>query len=300
MSDKAFDGLGFVPNEKELELFQKEKMDMYKGTFIVCLVYGICAFSLLLIIFYTNWGKEFLYKKMLPFVVTFVVGAIFIIIYLSFTIYELKPRKIRNIIDKDSNVVCPDYWVLKPVKDDVKNEMILNNNKQIFQDIVSNNDDALKYKCELDPNVFGNLKEYSEMKNSLYPGKTNLYKKGKNKTTTSTSEPDYLYVEKLDPAAADQGAQFPYNSEKLADYAKFTSLYKKDNTLLNLNNRIVNMADSSDISATKTPLICNVVYPQVLAKLDKDTPEQNKYRCEYAKACDIPWTDLGCPYSPPS
>jgi len=299
MSDKAFDGLGFVPNEKELELFQKEKMDMYKGTFIVCLVYGICAFLLLLIIFYTSWGKEFLYKKMLPFVVTFVVGAIFIIVFLSFTINELKPIKLRNIIDKDSDVICPDYWVLKPINNDVKNELISNNDKKIFQDIVSINDDALKYKCELDPNVFGNLKEYSGMKNSLYDGKTQLYKQGKKKITSSKTEPDYLYVEKLDPSANDQNNQVPYSSDKLENYAKFSSLYKNDSTIGNLNNSVVKM-DSTAVESTKTPLICNVVYPQVLAKLDKDTPEQNKYRCEYAKACDIPWTDIGCPYSPPS
>ena len=42
----------FVPNQKELELFKKEKMNLYKGTWTVCFLYGISAFILFTIFTY--------------------------------------------------------------------------------------------------------------------------------------------------------------------------------------------------------------------------------------------------------
>ena len=47
----------FVPNDRELRLFEQEKMELYKGTFVVCIVYGLSAFILLVVILFTEWGK---------------------------------------------------------------------------------------------------------------------------------------------------------------------------------------------------------------------------------------------------
>lgn len=324
-TEKANDytALGFVPTEKELDIFNKEKMDMYKGTFIVCLVYGICAIGLICIIFLTDWGREYIYSKMLPAAITFIFGAIFIILFLTISIYDLKPRKVRNRIDKDSEIVCPDYWVLKRVDDDTKAQLIENNKygssgNGIIKSIRTKNDDKLKYKCEPDPNVYGDIKNYSEMKNNLYKDVGNLYKKGRtyNNRDTETST-DYLYVEKLDGTSAQIQNHIPYNNEKLATYAQFSGIYfSGDGTVGNAskagtadsnmsklqNNSLLVEGNRSNSEqafySSSMPLICNMVYPQVLAGFDKDTPEQNKFRCEYAKACDIAWTDIGCKYEP--
>ena len=320
-----FSGLGFDPTDRELEIFNKEKMNMYKGTFIVCLVYAISAIVLLGIIFWTDWGREYIYKKMLPASVTFIIGALFIIIFLVISIYELKPRRVKNNLEKDQEIVCPDFWVLKRVEDDVKMDLANNNigngnNNEIIAGIKSKNDEALKYKCELDRSVYGNLKTYLDMKNNLYNGKTDLYKKGwkySNRTTKSDANIDYLYVENKN-AALTQTAQLPYDNEILAKYAQFSGIYKagvKDSNIPSLKDNSIIHSDATLAAGTSTlatgsgsgnqdydnrkALICNVVYPQVLAKMDKDTPEQNKYRCEYAKACDIAWSDIGCQYVPP-
>ena len=74
--------LRFVPNKKELELFKMEKLNMYKGTWMVCFVYGLSAAILLSIIFFTDWGRTYIYNKFFPAVITYVLGAIIIIIYI--------------------------------------------------------------------------------------------------------------------------------------------------------------------------------------------------------------------------
>jgi len=289
IDNKAFNGLGFEPTEHEMEVFQKEKLDMYKGTFIVCLVYGICAIGLLLVIFYTEIGKEYIYKRMLPAAITFIIGAIFIIIFLSYSIYDLKPRKIRDIIDKDNNIVCPDYWVLKKVDKTLANKLITNNkNGKLFDNINGINDDKIKYKCEIDQNVYDTIDKHKTYRENMYKNNVNTYINGQKNSQTVSDKVDYTYVTK--PS---------YTDEKLAKYAQFSGLYSNSNLSLSYdstNSIKINDQLTAVNYIAKSPLICNVVYPQVLADLDKDTPEQNKYRCQYAKACDITWTDIGCKY----
>ena len=45
---------------------------------------------------------------------------------------------------------------------------------------------------------------------------------------------------------------------------------------------------------TDAPLICNVVYPQVLGVFDINTKEKNEVSCEYAKQCGVSWSSLKC------
>jgi hypothetical protein len=51
---------------------------------------------------------------------------------------------------------------------------------------------------------------------------------------------------------------------------------------------------ANTVYKTNTPLMCNVVYPQVLGVLDKDTKEKNEVSCEYAKQCGVSWSSLKC------
>lgn len=112
--------LRFVPNKKELELFKLEKLNMYKGTWMVCFVYGITAIILLSVIFFTEWGRTYIYNKFFPAVITYVLGAIVIIIYLLVSIFSLVPRKLRKSVE--TLPVCPDYWKLE--KNNDKKKMI--------------------------------------------------------------------------------------------------------------------------------------------------------------------------------
>jgi hypothetical protein len=299
----------FKPNEKELKLFEQEKLELYKGTFVVCLVYGITAFLLLIIILFTNWGKEYIYDKFAPAVITFIGGSIIIIISLISSIYNIKPRKIGKDIESDNNIMCPEYWKLEKVPEPIKEEIIINNNNygsQIIPEINSDRNANIQYRCVYDKNVYGKTDDYLKMNNNIskikyYPGfnTSNLAVKSiTNKNAKIT--PDYIV------SLPDKTTQ---TFKELKKYAKFSGAYSVNNSNIfnNSNYNVLKVGDKSYLSTTgsdkgtvlqnyenNAPLICNIVYPQVLGVLDSKTKSGNEVSCEYAKQCGISWSSLNC------
>jgi len=307
---------GETPNEKELKLFEKEKMELYKGTFVVCIVYGLSALLLLIIILFTEWGREYIYNKFAPAVITYILGSLIIIIYLLNAIFTLQPRKIGRIMEGDHNILCPDYWKLEKVPEDIKKGMIYNNvydvNNNIIPEINRVPNTKIKYRCVYDKNVYGNTEEYNIMNNELIkddkfiPGFTsvldvNKYIDEKSKNIKNTVLPDYIVTNYEDKASEH------YNN--LKKYAMFSGAYSTSNELLidqkssnmlrvftdknkpyNNDNKVHYLNQYKDA----TPLICNVVYPQVLGVLDSETKDKNEVSCEYAKQCGISWSSLNC------
>lgn len=295
----------FKPNEKELKLFEKEKLELYKGTFVVCLVYGITAILLLIVILFTKWGKEYIYDKFAPAVITYILGSIIIIISLISSIYSIKPRKIGKDIESDNNIICPEYWKLERVPTDMKEEIIQNNNNfgsQIIPEINSERNANIQYRCKYDKNVYGNTSDYLKMTNDIsntkyYPGFNtsniaNIYATNLKAKLT----PDYI----VSIPDKDNVQTF----KELQKYAKFSGAYSLNNSnmLDTTNNRVLKVGDSSYLSRanmlskyeTDAPLICNVVYPQVLGVLDSKTTAGNEVSCAYAKQCGISWSSLNC------
>ena len=299
----------FKPNEKELKLFEQDKLELYKGTFVVCLVYGLTAIILLMIILFTKWGKEYIYDKFAPAVITFIGGSLIIIISLISSIYNIKPRKIGKDIESDNNIMCPEYWKLEKVSAPMKTEMILNNNidsNKIIPEINSDRNANMQYRCVYDKNVYGKTDEYLKMNNDIskikyYPGfnTSNIALKSvTNKNAKIT--PEYIV------SIPDSNSK---TFKELKKYAKFSGAYSGTNNNIfdNLNTNVLKVGDSSylsttgsDKSAVKTqyetnaPLICNIVYPQVLGVLDSKTNSGNEVSCEYAKQCGISWSSLNC------
>jgi hypothetical protein len=307
---------GETPNEKELKLFEKEKMELYKGTFVVCIVYGLSALLLLIIILFTEWGREYIYNKFAPAVITYILGSLIIIIYLLNAIFTLQPRKIGRIMDGDHNILCPDYWKLENVPENIKEGMIYNNvydvNNNIIPEIVRVPNTKIKYRCVYDKNVYGNIEEYKIMKNELnkegkfIPGFTsvldvNKYIDDSSKNIKSAVLPDYIVTNYVDKSSEH------YNN--LKKYAMFSGAYSSNNELLvdpkssNILRVFTDKTKPYDntnkdhyLNEYKegSPLICNVVYPQVLGVLDSETRNKNEVSCEYAKQCGISWSSLNC------
>lgn len=299
----------FKPNEKELKLFEQEKLELYKGTFVVCLVYGLSAILLLVIILFTKWGKEYIYDKFAPAVITFIGGSLIIIISLISSIYNIKPRKIGKDIESDNNIMCPEYWKLEKVSAPMKQEMILNNNidsNKIIPEINSDRNANIQYRCVYDKNVYGKTDEYLKMNNDIskikyYPGfnSSNIALKSvTNKNAKIT--PEYIV------SIPDSNSK---TFKELKKYAKFSGAYSGTNSNIfdNLNTNVLKVGDSSYLSTTSSdksavraqyetnaPLICNIVYPQVLGVLDSKTKAGNEVSCEYAKQCGISWSSLNC------
>lgn len=318
----------YKPNDRELRLFEQEKMDLYKGTFVVCIVYGLSAFILLVVILFTEWGKEFIYDKFAPAVITYILGSLIIIIYLLNAIFSIKPRKVGNDFDSDSNLICPDFWKLEKVSDTDRANIIANNEIKadgtgnIIPSFTSDKNANLQYRCVYDPDVHGTTKELLAMKNAMDNSNTPLYMPGfkritdaashKSRGVKSTLKPDYIVKKPI--SNTDNAATYP----DLQKYAKFSGAYGASNEsnnkvdtaadtttlkiadaayLTTAANRGGSAADAATVNTVykrDTPLICNVVYPQVLGVLDKDTKEKNEVSCEYAKQCGVSWSSLKC------
>lgn len=308
--------LKFVPNKKELDLFKQEKTDMYKGTWMVCFIYGISAVILLSIIFFTDWGRTYVYDKFLPAVITYVLGAIFIIIYLVTSIFSLMPRKIgkRN----DAMPICPDYWRLEETTESERTDIVNNiqtcrdgpssavcsdietgiANKQYIlknsTDPVINSKDSkhLKYKCVPDKRVYGSIDDFKNNKNELNSGDSAQFKESKSKSGNNT----YIYRE------LGEGGD---NDDNIKKYAQVSGIYKNNwvkNThvgasitdgTITANRAIYSESINNDYDYKKNPLVCNVVYPGIIGAME-DNKTTDKLRCEYADKCGISWSKLDC------
>jgi len=309
------------PNDRELRLFEQEKMELYKGTFVVCIVYGLSALILLVVILFTEWGKEFIYDKFAPAVITYILGSLIIIIYLLNAIFSIKPRKVGTDFDSDSSLMCPDFWKLEKVSDTNKAAIISNNapatgSKGTFlPSIIKEKNANIQYRCVYDPNVYGDTKDLLKMKNALDPSSTPLYMAGfkskgdasihNTRAEKSTLTPDYI-VKKTTGSGST-------TYQNLKNYAQFTGAYGSDtvnkidadtdtetlkiaatNYLVGASGGPANATDAKTNYVRDAPLICNVVYPQVLGVLDKDTKEKNEVSCDYAKQCGVSWSSLKC------
>jgi hypothetical protein len=301
----------YKPNDKELKLFEQEKMDLYKGTFVVCIVYGLSAIILLALILFTDGGKEFIYDKFAPAVVTYIIGSLIIILYLLNSIYTIRPRRIGNDMDSDNSIMCPDFWKLEKVKDADKPILIANNSTfgdPIIPEITRDADKNIQYKCVYDKDVYGDTRKLLETKKGITGDTTNIiagFANTSNATayanapTTSVLSPDYIVKIPKDVETT--------NVKGLKSYAKFAGGYTTDNaSILNDSNNNISLrpaqtdyitgssANKYSTYETNMPLICNQVYPQVLGILDSKTKDENEISCEYAKQCGISWSSLNC------
>jgi hypothetical protein len=321
-------GKKFKPTQKELDLFVQDKRTMYKGTFMICLVYGISALLLLTLIFFTEWGKTYVYDSFLPAVITYVIGAIFIIIYLLFAIFALKPRKITR--EFDQLPICPDYWIHEPV-DEKRRESIVENNETdpvnpIIKDnsdgtrYVNNNSTDIAYKCVPNPKVFGSLDRYRKMREDLDDPKYQLYMASQFQKLTDNqqirtintnlgggpgqtsnadidkrklrSTLDFLYIQKdTSDGSYITGERTP--STSLEKYAKFVGSYNNNTQPGPGGKKAGTLYVDSTKNYDKKPLICSEVFPKVLDKLQDDNTKDD-LKCEFAKACNVSWSELDC------
>jgi hypothetical protein len=236
-------------------------------------------------------------------------------------------------MDSDMNITCPDYWKLERITDkEHKNAIVVNNGVEgsikigDFIPSINKPENAnLQYRCVHDDKVYGNTKEYLKMKQSIKPSDKYMagfksYNQATNYKTndiTSPYIPDYIVIEPTSNATTNKATY-----EDLKKYAKLTGVYGKKNSGgvdISSNNKLNSSTDTytlkiattaynvgagttiapllatvTDKYVAKTPLICNVVYPQVLGLLDTNTKDKNEVSCEYAKQCGVSWSSLKC------
>jgi len=201
---------------------------------------------------------------------------------------------------------------------------LLNVNNNIIPEINRTPNTKIKYRCVFDKNVYGNTEDHKNMKNNLHGGVT-YYAPGFNSSVDANQyiddttakkkskiDPDYV-ITILDK---ENNENTPFYKD-LRKYAMFTGGYSSNNDKLfdskssnvlrvvledlegpqpKYNEQITpesRAAYHTDYD-NSTPLICNVVYPQVLGLLDANTKNKNEISCQYANICGISWNSLKC------
>jgi hypothetical protein len=259
-------------------------MKMFKFTIIVCVIYGLIALGILLIATLTEKGSELFYNYLFSFTMTFVIGTVLIILYLSNLIYNFKPNVANGQTAYDVEM-CPDYWKLETLPDsyfiDEEGGSYLNSqlNKNHF-----------KYKCTMDKRLF-QPRKLQQLDVTKPENQQKGYQMG-NKGE--------IFVTLQDMQKANMSK--PENFEKLKEYAANMNGYSLTDTTIVPNNtdRLTAVNSETVFSKDNVPLDCASVYPMYLSVMDQENAKKNpnepsnRFRCAYANTCGIPWTEAGC------
>ncbi len=270
--------------DEERKIYNAERMKLFKITISVCAIYGIFALILLLVGLFTSFGNVYIFDKLLPFSITYIIGTIVIIIYLSTLIYNYQIKKIDNSITYE-NQLCPDYWKLE--KEEIDDLTDANGRKYIPDDV---NINLFKYKCVIDDNLL----RPDLLKENAPEDYFNIAKQGNLYTVLDDDKNN-------DKSALNkEGQQETYNNFKKI----IANMNGYDYSNLGLRNRNTNSLKKPDNTFYKddepVPVACDKLYPLYLSAMDaknlKENPndDSNKFRCAYAKTCKVPWTDVGC------
>lgn len=267
----------------ERTIYANEKVKMFKMTIATCALFGTIALISLLVFFFTSWGER-IYNDMFAFFITYIIGTILIIFYLSNKIYNFRPKKSDLKLGYDAEM-CPDYWDLKYIKE----EDLLDEDKKSFVTL-NTNKNHFKYKCEMNKNLFSPTEiKIADSK------KTETLRKNYN-----IGNNDTLYIN-----AADQDKVGINKDEIFADFKKHAAnmngySYDDNNGSLEKNSKISLSDGDKTFGVNEIPMACDSVYPLYLSIMDnensKNNPSEpsNRFRCAYAKSCGVSWTEAGC------
>lgn len=291
--------------EEEMAAYTAQRYKLYSGTIAVCVIYAVIAFILILLAYFTVWGREFLLNTILPFIVTFIIGTIIIIIILAKLVSDYKPTKIDNRLGYD-NDICPDYWKLvvsDPTEYKDENGVYLSSNV---------NPNLFKYKCVMDPNVIDrneikaadDAKSVDDRINYKLVNTDNIIAnlnddKIKTKTglSSTTLAPKYDDFKKY--AAYMSGYEIG-PSGALISVAKDPIIGETTTDSSGTAVSTPILPDAFGLDGTKiSPIECDKVYPLYLAAMDNTNAQlnpnepKNRFRSAYSKACGVPWTEAG-------
>lgn len=289
--------------QQELDIAQKQKQLLLKSTIIICAFFALISLILLIISFVSIDFKYILFNELMPFMVTFVIGAIFIILYLAIKVYRFKPyRKCETTNDNsiDDNINCPDYWILSPNGNDVRNP----------------------YKCNVNPNIVSKENTFkfdTNMKITNNPAHMPIDKGpawDSNSINFSSQLPNHLYKDLNDSHVNSSLHLTPRDLSTFQDSAMImanynapdaTGIYSPISTNPSISPVINNLTGTAKTlqksngsnTGTEVPLLCDQVIPSVLATADTNYAVlnpgvTNKFRCAYAKACGVTWSDANC------
>lgn len=290
------------------KLFDMKRQSKYWLTFTICLLYGGVAILLLLLGSFTNWGNRVLFNELYTFVVTFIIGTSFIILYLTYKVYTFNFPSLAKEIGYDSPY-CPDYWdssfTFKKIGTGNDHDTTSSDGtrKNYFGD--KYNKSQFNLKCHIRPNngVYTSNSLFAELKDKKF------YKQSVNNSSHIDSKlvvelagkdvPGFVNNTGLNIETGEYN-EFRKAAAQMSGYTY--SIHGGGNEDLTKNNDYALKDENGNYYTLpdKIPLKCDTVYPLYLAKKDFDYARKhkldnfNKFRCAYSKVCGIPWTEAGC------
>ena len=294
-------------NVSEEDKIKTNKYNAFMGTIAICIVYGILAGLLFLFIYFTDAGKE-LYSSLQPFIITFILGTIAIIIAITYLVYEWEEEEAPDKKTPSKDILkpasCPDFYKMHKTDETEMNEYIQNNANVTSKELIGNNntyiigsekpatkddfndkehvdysdykvdsvkDKYFRKKCIMDPNIYNN----SEIRHKYFGEVKN--------TNVNFDENHVLGSDTYDSYNTHTSFSENQDFDKKKTMAAFTAMTKQP------------------VNGASAPLTCEHVFPEYLAYMDAKeyannnyTGSMNKYRCEWSKQCGVPWTEAGC------
>lgn len=151
MTDKKNDNI----SNYDMTIYNIKRENMFKGTILMCIIYAIFAFILIISAYVSDNIKTLLFERFLPFTLIYIIGTIIIILVFVAFIFSFKAEKLDNT-NEYPIVSCPDYWKLEIVDEyDTKTSF----------DTKNYDNNLFKYKCVMDDKIFSKHDIFTSKKN---------------------------------------------------------------------------------------------------------------------------------------
>lgn len=272
-------------SQADLALYHTNKTKLFKFTIAVCVIYGVLTLALLLLSIFSPRFRLVLGDNIRPFVTTFVICMVVIIVILVFQIIYFQPTVLTSsVYDND---ICPDFWQLVPTSP----------SDPIYQNASSNMKGLLQYHCEPNSNVWltynlmdVNSRGTDQIGNGQYYA--NYYGQKAHLLDGSQRSTDYSYTD-IDYKTVLSSSNVT-NPKALKSLVFDASGNANNGYMTSLTNNNSGTASYGNIGSSN--LLCSRLYPSYLGtKNATDTQFNNipnALNCTMAEACGIPWTNL--------
>lgn len=137
-------------------IFNLKREKVFYGTIAICVLYASFALLLFILSLLSEKVKFLLLNNFLPFTIVYIIGTVIIVLYLIAQVMEFKPYKIDKTI-KYSDISCPDYWILEPVKPlstDKDRQTSIDSQFKLAFESNAINMNVYNYRCKLNSNIF--------------------------------------------------------------------------------------------------------------------------------------------------
>jgi len=249
-----------MPNLRNIELKPKytiqensyndinfeKRSNMFKGTIIICVVYGIFAFLLMASTAFSPSARVILFDNFLPFTLVFIIGTILIICLMLYYIFSYIPVNITYRLD---GITCPDYWDVELLDDNyIKNSFDPQYPSSYF-----------KYKCVMNKDIFDTKTMFIDSSNLLDNNNSNAYKHTNILAGLRSSPSSYDGL--AGTYNLDANSNILYEKD-IKNYKKYAKLYKDVNLYSNTDIKSFINSKSDTLSSNILKNLKNVALVQ--------------------------------------